>query len=369
MNTNLHGIIFSYHASPELEQLVKFRTSASLPFCGSYRIIDFILSSMQNAGVRDVGVIMKHDYQSLLDHLGSGKAWDLSRKRGGLKLLPPFGRSQNDNFTGVIEALCSVETYIRDIEQDYVILSRGNLAANIDVSAVMDLHLKSKADITAVCTKKPIGNKNVQYLVNDDMTVHEMSHKITKNEKAYSPLEVYILSKALLLKTMDTCSTLDRFRFQRDFMTAVLAAGGKISVYEHTSYAKMINSVEGYFKANMDMLEPKKRSSLFPETRPVKTKERSDVSTYYSEDAEVTNSLVADGCIIEGTVENSIIFHGARVLKGAVVKNSIVMQDTIVSEGVTLNYVVSDKDVLFSEQMTLSANRKKPLVVAKGSKI
>ena len=148
--TELHGIIFAYHASRALGELTSCRTSASIPFCGRYRLIDFALSSMQNAGVRDVGVIMRSDYQSLLDHLGSGKTWDLSRKRGGLRLLPPFGRAET-RFSGIIEALCSVESYIRDIKQEYVLLARGNLAANVDVSAVMERHLRSGADLTVVC--------------------------------------------------------------------------------------------------------------------------------------------------------------------------------------------------------------------------
>ncbi len=151
---DLHGIILAYHTAPELGDLVRSRTSASLPFCGRYRLIDFSLSSMQNAGVRDVGVVMQRDYQSLLDHLGGGKEWDLSRKRGGLRLLPPFGNLGNPTgeYEGVIEALCAVESYIGNIKQRYVVITRGNLAANIDLADVMARHLESGADVTAVCT-------------------------------------------------------------------------------------------------------------------------------------------------------------------------------------------------------------------------
>ena len=169
---DLHGLILADRTETGLNELVACRTSASLPFAGRYRLIDFALSSLQNAGVHDVGVIMQQDYQSLLDHIGSGKEWDMSRKRGGLRLLPPFGRQSagRGDYVSVIDALLAVEGYIRDIKQDYIYLVRGSLAVNLDLTAVMAAHLKSGADVTAVCTPKTPEGTHHRFVTDENGT-------------------------------------------------------------------------------------------------------------------------------------------------------------------------------------------------------
>jgi glucose-1-phosphate adenylyltransferase len=367
---DLHGIILAYHTAPELGDLVRSRTSASLPFCGRYRLIDFSLSSMQNAGVRDVGVVMQRDYQSLLDHLGGGKEWDLSRKRGGLRLLPPFGNLGNPTgeYEGVIEALCAVESYIGNIKQRYVVITRGNLAANIDLADVMARHLESGADVTAVCTPH-IPRRAHQRYITDGGFVKELLYRQGGRGAGYASLEMYIMSKETLLGIMERGSSGRKYRFHRDEIAGLLASGGKVAVYVHSGYARHIFSVGEYYKASMDMLDAANRATLFPDERPVRTKDRSDVSTYYGEEASSKNCLVADGCFIEGVIENCILFRGVKVGNGARVKNAVVMQDTVIGEGAELSYVISDKNVEISPYITLAGSPRLPLVIPKMSRI
>lgn len=368
--TDIHGIILAYHEAPELRELASRRTSASLPFCGRYRLIDFPLSSMMNAGVRDVGVIMKRDYQSLLDHIGSGKEWALSRKRGGLRLLPPFGNvgSPTGEYEDVIEALCAVEGYIKEIRQRYVIITRGNLAANVDLEAAMKRHLESGADITAVCTKIAPGEPHQRFVVDEDGIVKDLLCR-RMGGAGYASLEMYIMSKKTLLEVMDCGASCMKNRINGSELSEFLVSGGKIAVYVHPGYAQHISSVKGYYDASMDMLGAKNRAELFPESRPVRTKGRSDVSTYYGEAASSKNCLVADGCFIEGSIENCILFRGVRVGKGAFIKNSVIMQDTVIGEGADLNYIISDKDAVLSTFITLAGSPRLPLVIPKMGRI
>lgn len=369
--SDFHGIIFAYGAESELGALVERRTSASLPFCGRYRLIDFALSSLANAGVNNVGVIMQQDYQSLLDHLGSGKDWDMNRRHGGLRILPPFGLPEyhTGNYLGTVEALNAVGVYIRDIPQNHVILMHGNVAANIDLDAAIQQHLSSGAEITAVCTRSQTPKAGPRFIIGTDGFAKELlfDHSTGANEVA--SLETYILSKSLLLDMMEDCKKTNRLHFHRDAMLGYLAEGGKIGIYIHEGYAKPITTTEVYYSANMDMLDQKNRASMFPVSRPVRTKNAEEVSTYYGEDAFCSNSLVADGCIIEGSIKNCILFSAVHIEEGVELEGCIIMKDGIIGKNSKLNAVVTDKNVSVSESTVLSGSPKMPYVVPKGASL
>lgn len=369
--SDLHGIILAYQTAPGLGELVNRRTSASIPFCGRYRLVDFALSSLANAGVRDVGIIMQRDYQSLLDHVGSGKDWDMSRKRGGLRLLPPFGQPETSAgaYEGVVEALCAVESYVRNIPQTYVALMQGNLAGNVDLSAVLQRHLETGADVTVVCTESVPDGPHQRYVTDKDGFVKELLYRQTGPGRGLASLEIYVMSRATLIGLMERASSGLKYKFHRDAIAGILNDGGSMAVYVHPGYASHIYTVEGYYRASMDMLSPKAREELFPPDRPVRTKGRSDVSTYYGEEAVSTNSLVADGCFLEGSVENCVVFRGVRVARGAAVRDCILMQDTAVEEGAQLRCVIADKNVRVSPYLTLAGSPRFPLVLPKGSRL
>ena len=267
---NLHGLILADRTETGLNELVACRTSASLPFAGRYRLIDFALSSLQNAGVHDVGVIMQQDYQSLLDHIGSGKEWDMSRKRGGLRLLPPFGRQSagKGDYVSVIDALLAVEGYIRDIKQDYIYLVRGSLAVNLDLGAVMHAHVKSGADVTAVCTPNTPEGTHHRFVTDENGRATQLLFRRSGPGPGYAALEAYIMSRDTLLDLLERCDSAMNRRFHRDGLGGLMEAGGTINVYMHEGYAVNIADVNGYYKASMDMLEAKNRRELFPEDRP-----------------------------------------------------------------------------------------------------
>ena len=363
------GIIFAYREEPELRELTANRTAASLPFCGRYRLIDFPLSSMRNAGVLDVGVIMQRDYQSLLDHIGSGKAWDMSRRSGGLRMLPPFGLPQyhNGNYNGTMEALNAVGSYLRDSSAECVIMMLGNTAANVDLSEAIRTFEESGASALAICMDHiPMGIHH-RYLLGEDGLVKGMSLYRHGAGEGLPSLEAYIFRKDVLLDLMDRCRANNQYLFHRDAISMFLNEGGKMAVYVHEGYANSVRSVEEYYAISRDMLKPEIRHQLF--CRPVRAKTHEDVSTYYAENSRSVNSLVGDDCIIEGDVENCIIFSGVHVAAGARLRDCIIMKGCEVGAGSDLRCVIADKSCKFAAGSVLIGSPNLPTVVPKGSEI
>lgn len=292
----------------------------------------------------------------------------MSRKRGGLRLLPPFGRQSGvGEYVSVIDALLAVRGYISDVKQDYIFLTRGSLAVNLDLAEIMAAHLKSGADVTAVCMPGTPAGTHHRFVADENGRVTELLFRRSGPGRGVAAMEAYIMAKTTLLDIIDRCDSALARHFHRDGLGGLMEAGGSINVYMHEGYAVNIDTVDGYYKANMDMLEAKNRHELFPEDRPVYTKGRADVSTYYGEGSSVKNCLVADGCYIEGEVEHCVIFRGVRIEAGAVLKDCIIMQDSVIGAGAQLTNIISDKDVNVGAGVTLAGSPKLPLVVPKGS--
>ncbi|MBO6014043.1 MAG: glucose-1-phosphate adenylyltransferase subunit GlgD [Oscillospiraceae bacterium] len=367
--TDAKGIIFAYNVSPDLGELVKKRTASSIPFAGRYRLIDFALSSMMNAGIFDVGVIMQRDYQSLLDHLGSGKVWDMDRKTGGLRLLPPFGLPEyhRGNYSGTIEAMNAVFTYLEEIRQNNVVLMLGSLCANIDLTEALAQHTASDADITAICSDRELPSQHYKYVADRDGVVKEA--KFSGSAEGLTSLECYIVKTPVLLDIVRKAAEKNQYQFHKEAIRDFLLDGGKMQVYVHRGYVSFVRTIGEYFQANMDLMVPANRWSLFPKERPVKTKNNEGVSTFYGEDARVSNCLLADSCRIEGTVENCVICPGVRIEKGAKVKDCILMRGCTVGKNTQLRYVIADKFAQFSDEEVLAGSSRLPIVVPKESKI
>ena len=367
---DLHGILFAYHSDANLGELTRPRNTCSLAFGGRYRLIDFMLSSYVNAGITDVGIIVHEGYQSLLDHLGSGKDWDLSRKHGGLRILPPFGYAEQGHGTyrGNMEALAGVSGYLNNIRQDYVIMGWGDIALNLPVAKVLEEHLASKADITVVCSPALKGAPRFsEYVeVSGEGRITDLSIHPSAADKALESLEVYILSKQLLLDMVEYCAAHDVHSFSRGVLQPRLKSL-KLVPYIHQGYVGRFQSVGDYFQRSMDLLDPAVRDDLFSPVRPIRTKDQSNPSTYYGPDAVSSRSLVADGCFIEGQVENSILSRGVIIEQGAKVSNSVFMQGTVVKAGASLSYVIADKNVKVNEGRTLMGHSTYPLAIAKNS--
>ena len=368
----LHGLIFAYGKHPGLRELTEVRAPASVPFGGRYRMIDFMLSNMVNAGVDDVGVILHGNYQSLLDHLGSGKDWDLSRKHGGLRLLPPFAVVQHrddSTFRGKMEALAGVQSYLENIRQDHVVLADSDTIVNLPIQDVYAAHLRSGADITAVCTSRYCGAMEDSSCFQVDGSGRVTSAVIDlKEPEGLQSLDIYIMSKELLLRLVEECRRADHYSF-RAAVLRDMAGSLHIQSYVWDGYAAQIQTLAEYYGRSMELLNSSIRRELFPPERPIYTKELNVDSTYVDPDGGCINSLVADGCTVEGTVENSILFRGVSVAKGAVVKNCILMQNTRVGANARLECIITDKNVQVTEDCTLVASDKYPMALEKGSEV
>ena len=365
----LHGIIFSYESRNDLKELVDFRSAASVPFGGRYRMVDFALSNLVNAGVTDVGVVLHGRYQSMIDHLGSGKVWDLSRKRGGLRILPPFNYQKEWGvmpFRGKIEALAGVRSYLEEIRQDYVVLMEGDLVVNLPLAEIQAEHVKSGADITVVCGNDSFATADGSYFeVDQDGRVTEVLYNMN-TPRGYRGLEVYILSTKLLKEIVDECYAKDQYSWRRDVLRAKKDTL-KLNSYIWGGFAAQVRSVQEYYDRSMQLLDPKIRKDLFTPARPILAKGADKSSTYVGPDGRCVNSMVAEGCRIEGVVENSILFPGVVVEKGAVVRNCVLFKESAVGKNAQLSYIIADKNVVVQENRTLMGHATYPIVVAKGS--
>lgn len=374
MLVSVHGIIFSYGIGGNMQTLTRHRTVSSMPFGGRYRLIDFALSNMVNAGMSDVGVIMKAAYQSLMDHLGAGRGWDLNRRIGGLKLLPPFGYADSggSEYRGRMDALNAVRDYVEGIRQDYVMLSNGNIALNIDLRPAFAQFVDTKADILAICTRDTgMSSPKFNYFIpgEDPQFATDIVCEPTRSRRlSCRSLEIYILSKALLLDLMGECAERKMYSLTADVLQRQMGRL-KVGLYQFDGYSAAIHTMQDYYSSNMDLLDRDVRWALFNPERPILTKSRGDTSAYYSVGAISRNSLVADGCQIEGEVENCILFRGVKVGHDAHLKNCILMQDTVIGPGAKLSYVVTDKNVEVSAGVEMTGHKSYPVVIAKGERV
>lgn len=361
---NVLGIIFPNVYDESLGGLTGLRSMGSVPFGGRYRLIDFPLSSMVACGISKIGVITKSNYQSLMDHVGSGRAWDLARKNDGLYIIPPFNTAGAGFHSTKMEGLAGARDFLSHSDDEYVLLSDCNVVCNIDYQKLFDFHSKSGADITAACAKgtSPSLNKWLGFTLADDGRITEAGFIPSTEDACYS-LNVYFMRKALLEQIINEAIRVN----DTDFGAAIIMnnlSTLKVYGYEETGFVRVIDSVEKYFEINMSLLEKDNRKALFS-GRKVYTKIRDEIPAIYGLGSDVKNSLVTDGCVIEGQVENSILAHGVHIGKGAVVKNCIIMNNTYISEGVHLNCVIADKEVVIKPNKTLAGDATYPIYIGK----
>lgn len=372
MKKNTLGIVFSNMHDETLGELTERRTTGSIPFGGRYRLIDFTLSNMVNSGISEVGIITKSNYQSLMDHLGSGRDWDLARKRGGLCILPPFGHSATGMYRGRLEAIVGIMSYIKHSNAQYVVMSDSDTVANIDFSDLLDQHMKTGADITLVYKRERLNNDYPKDTTVFSLDENNMVSDVLVNPFVDGEQNIYINIAVMSKELLERLANEGMSRNNTSFVNFVLqgkSSSLKIMGYHFDKYSSEITSMKAYFKTSMELLNEDVRMQLFPKDRPVYTKVRDEVPVKYGLSSKVKNSLIADGCIIDGTVENSIIFRGVKIEKGAVVKNSIIMQSGIIGENSKLDYVVTDKDVIVNHERHLSGSQMYPVFISKGSRV
>lgn len=373
------GIIFSNIHDANIPELTRNRTMASVPFGCRYRLIDFALSNMVNSNIFNVSVITHYNYQSLMDHIGSGKDWDLARRAGGIKILPPYITAYANNVNALystrLEALKSVSHSIGKITDDYVVLSDCDVICNIDLNDMIKNHIENRADITMAVKKVTLNKKTAKanVLVEADETgrVTDIQAYPTNFEgESEINLNIMVMTREYLQEIVLDAVAHDYVSLTRDVLLKNLKTRN-YRVYRYDGYFACISSPEDYYKCSMELIKDQStRDQLFRvKNRPIYTKVRNSAPTYHSPDAKITNSLIADGCQIYGEVENSILFRGVKVGKGTVVKNSILFQDTFTGENVTLNCVIADKNVVVRDNKTLSGDESLPFYLSKGKMI
>lgn len=350
------------------------RAISALPIAGSYRIIDFVLSNMTNAGIINVGLITEANYSSLMDHVKSGSPWDLDRNNQGLNVLPPnldtldYGRSR-----GNIDMLAGARNFLQKSNQTYVILSLGNALFSTDYAALVEKHIENQSDVT-VLYKDMTGAQEADLSrftlisLDDNNRITNIEVKPQYPNSAYASLDVYVMEKALLESIIDEGISKGDHDFVKDCIAKKLN-GMVIKGYKYDGYCDIIDSLKAYFENNMVFLDSKYREELFNLEHPIYTKNKDLSPTAYGNDAIVENSLISNGCIIEGTVINSVISRGVVIKEGAVVKNSIIMQDSVINENVTLDYVVFDKEVTIGSGKTLIGQKSYPVPIGKGTNV
>ncbi|MBQ1190127.1 MAG: glucose-1-phosphate adenylyltransferase subunit GlgD [Lachnospiraceae bacterium] len=375
-NANALGIIFPNAYDSYVPELVNDRLMASIPFAGRYRMVDFVLSSMVTSGIDNISILVRNNYHSLMDHLGSGREWDLTRKNGGLSIYPPYSEKGMKVYAGRVDGLASILPTLKDQKEKYVILADSNIAVNFDFKAMLDAHIESGADVTVAYAKEEIPEAMIknQDFSNLYFTFRMDGNRINKiyinsEEKGVQNLSmnIYIIDREFLIKEITAAFVRGYVYFERDIL-APNTDKFNIQGYEFNGYKARICDMKSYFDENMKLLKDENLDGLFA-GNPIYTKVRDDNPTRYIAGAKGKNSLVADGCVIEGIVENCILFRGVKVEKGAKVKNCVLMQDTVVECGANLEYVITDKNVKVSVAQELRGTDSFPVYVAKGQTV
>lgn len=358
----------------KIPPITDIRANSALPIAGRYRIIDFVLSNMANAGITNIGVATESNYSSLMDHIKSGKPWDLDRKNWGLNILPPsLEHSRSGRIKGNIDMLEGIGDFIQRSSQTYVVLSLGNEIYNIDFAEVVEEHINNQSDITVIY-KNMKGAEESELSrftlleMDDEKRVTDIEVQPFYPKTTNASMDIYVMEKALLESIVDECSARGDSDFVKDALVKKMG-GMRIYGYEYTGVAYKIDNMTSYYKSNMKFLDADIRKELFNPERPIYTKTKDQSPTKYGAEAEIENSFVSDGCTIEGTVINCVLSRGVKVAKSAVVKNSIIMQDSVIEEGVELDHVVFDKEVVITKGRKLIGQESYPLAISKGTVI
>ncbi|KXZ39749.1 glucose-1-phosphate adenylyltransferase [Alkalithermobacter thermoalcaliphilus JW-YL-7 = DSM 7308] len=363
------GIINLSESEELIGELTKNRPIASIPISGRYRVIDFILSNMVNAGINNIAIFTHGKSRSLREHLGSGKEWDLDRKIDGLFVFnSEFSTNQRVLHKGDLDNFKNNLDYIKTSRQEYVVLSRSYMICNINLKEAIRYHKESNVDMTIVY--KEVDNSDDKFLscdvlsIDEDGKVKGIGVNLGRKEKTNLSMEIYIMKKDLLLKIIEDSISSGNYNYLKNAIYHNIS-NLNVNAFKFSGYLSCINTTENYYKTNMEMLNYDQYKELFYRHGNIYTKIKDGAPAKYKDDAVIKNSIIANGCIIEGTVENSIIGRGVKIGKGAVIKDSVIMAKCNIDEGVYIENAILDKNVIITKNKLLRGDMKKPLVIGK----
>lgn len=371
MKNDMLGIILTENHEASMGELTTIRSLAAVPFGGRYRLVDFVLSNMVNSSMTTVGLATPYNYQSLSDHLGTGKPWDLDRKREGLFMLPPKEMQEPGDVKGNVDVINGINHFLTRSGREYVLLSDTNIICSINYGDVMKFHMENDADITIVYNE--VGELESKQLSSRILLEIDKNNRVTdiqvyplQQKSNLSYMHMFLIKKDLLLDLIGDASAHNKHYIAKDVLLPNIDRL-KILGYKHTGFCRQIDNIKSFFDANLELLNKDVRDELFGinNDMPIYTKIKDTVPTRYGSGACVSNSFVADGCTIEGTVKNSILFRNVHVGKGATVENCIIMQNSEVMDNCLLENVIFDKEVILRSGKKLVGQDTYPMVIGK----
>ena len=369
---NVMGIIFTNDA--DMGELTNKRTMASLPFGGRYRQVDFALSNLSDAGVRHVGIISRHNYQSLMNHIGDGEEWGLELEEGGLEFLTPYAQSVTHTYRGKLESLANAMDFLEfGADDELVVMTDSAVLSNIDLTAVLNAHIASGKDVTVV-TKAGIcnGSKVIDLAVKVDENgeVADMLVDYAAPADYAASMDIFVLDKQFLIRSVKELIARDKFHMDRDLVLGGWQRGVvSVNVYPFEGVAMFNESIGEFYENSLALIQQDVRKDMFDGRHPIYTKVRFRVPTYYGEGSQIDGALIADGCMLEGNVKDSVLFRNVVVEKDAEVESCIIFNDTVVGEGAELKYAILDKDVTVTPGAKLIGTRKNPVIVKRGETV
>lgn len=344
------GIILAGGSSNRLKELAKKRAAAAMPIAGSYRAIDFALSNMSNSHVSKVAVLTQYNSRSLNEHLSSAKWWDFGRKQGGLYVFTPTITAENSFwFRGTADAIYQNLDFLRKSHEPYVIIASGDAVYKMDYNDVIEYHVAKKADITVVCKELKEGEDARRFgtlKMDEDMRIQEFEEKPMFARSNIISTGIYVIRRRLLIDLVEQCVEDERYDFVKDILIRYKNLK-KIYAYKTDAYWSNIATVDSYYKTNMDFLKRDIRDYFFKEYPEILSKVSDLPPAKYHPGANVKNSLVASGSIINGTVENSILFKKVFVGNNCVIKNSIILNDVYLGDNTYIeNCIIESRDTI-----------------------
>jgi len=369
---NVMGLIFANDST--VGELTSKRTMASLPFGGRYRQVDFHLSNMTCAGIRHIGIISRHNYQSLMNHIGSGEEWGLELGEGGLEFLTPYAMSTTDNYRGKLENIYSAMDFLEyGPDDELVVMADSAILSNLDINKVLADHVKNGKDVTVV-TKAGIANGTKQLdlavKLDDKGKIVDMAVDYVAPSDYLASMDIFVLSKNFLIHQVKEHIAHNLYHMDRDLVLGGWQKGAiSVNVYQHDGIAMFNESVEEYYRNSLALNDAEVRHHMFGGNHPVYTKVRDRVPTYYGEYCEIENCIIADGCFLEGEVEDSVLFRQVTVGEGAEVEDCVVMNDCVIGQGAKLKHVILDKNVTVRPGTELIGTKNNPIIVKRGETV
>lgn len=365
------GIIFSEMYSDELNAFTHDRNMAAIPYGGRYRLVDFALSNMVNSGITSVGVLAKQHYHSLMTHLGNTQEWDLNRKHGGLQILPPYAsESLNHANRGKLDELRNALDFLREDNADYVVMADAHVICNMDYRPVLESHIKSGCDITVVAAQNDSERKDMyKSVIQVDENMRVVSYALDHVPQLgdYCGMSMVVVDRQVLIDAVSDFTARGIYFLERDFIQSRFNLGElSINLYPFTDPVLRVTDIESYFSSNMALLDETISNALFRPDRPIYTRVNDEVPSHYGMDCSISNCIIADGGILEGNAESSVIGRGVRIAKNATVKNCIIMQGSVIGEGAVLENVVVDKWATISAGSQLKGLATAPVIIRKG---